>query len=71
MVYETASDYVCVFCFSLSALLLNSIITAFKPEYIAERSVSNWLTFCIVTFYNGKEKIYSIITYFREEKMES
>ena len=28
--------FVCLFC---SALLLNSIITEFKPEYIAERLV--------------------------------
>ena len=31
---------VCLFvCFFFSALLLNSIITEFKPEYIAERLV--------------------------------
>ena len=32
--------FVCLFvCFFCSALLLNSIITEFKPEYIAERLV--------------------------------
>ena len=31
--------FVCLFIFFCSALLLNSIITEFKPEYIAERLV--------------------------------
>lgn len=40
-----------VFYTSLSALLLNSIITAFKPEYIAER----WVNDVCTTFLQGRE----------------
>lgn len=39
-----------VFYTFLSALLLNSIITAFKPEYIAER----WVNVCAM-FLQGRE----------------
>lgn len=38
------------FVLSFSALLLNSIITAFKPEYIAER----WVNVCAM-FLQGRE----------------